>query len=359
MPRSRLIATHRTANPRGSWPLANASVASSGSTPAPQLGHGRSTLFPGANGAGIADAIPDSTRLGPAIVARSAAKSLCSAHARPAPVALRRTRAASVRRSARRLAASAPKAPTLCEGWDVKDLICHLLVRESSLVGALGIALSPLSGLTEKEMARLKEAAVRATGRAVAHSRLHLLRAAAGRRGVQHAGALRAPRGHPAGAAAAGGDATSRTMPPTCCGRRCSSQGTGPGPLGGRAGRGPAHRHRRDHDPACPGSDPVEVRGPVSELVMYLLGRDQVRELRFDGPGGEGRAGTPGGARLVLAPGLPHRMAGGGQRAPSRRRSPGCRSGRRWRRARRPRRRRRPAGSARPPRRRRWRSRGR
>jgi uncharacterized protein (TIGR03085 family) len=37
--------------------------------------------------------------------------------------------------------------PTLCDGWDVKDLVVHLLVREGS-PAALGIVLSPLAGLT-------------------------------------------------------------------------------------------------------------------------------------------------------------------------------------------------------------------
>jgi uncharacterized protein (TIGR03085 family) len=44
--------------------------------------------------------------------------------------------------------------PTLCEGWTVKDLVAHLLVRERS-PGAVGIALSPLAGLTEREMRRM------------------------------------------------------------------------------------------------------------------------------------------------------------------------------------------------------------
>jgi uncharacterized protein (TIGR03085 family) len=38
--------------------------------------------------------------------------------------------------------------PTLCDGWDVKDLVVHLLVREGS-PAALGIVLSPLAGLTD------------------------------------------------------------------------------------------------------------------------------------------------------------------------------------------------------------------
>ncbi len=44
--------------------------------------------------------------------------------------------------------------PTLCEGWTVKDLVVHLLVRERS-PGAVGIALSPLAGLTDREMRRM------------------------------------------------------------------------------------------------------------------------------------------------------------------------------------------------------------
>ena len=38
--------------------------------------------------------------------------------------------------------------PTLCEGWDVKDLVVHLLVREGSPAAA-GIVLSPLAGVTD------------------------------------------------------------------------------------------------------------------------------------------------------------------------------------------------------------------
>ena len=38
--------------------------------------------------------------------------------------------------------------PTLCDGWDVKDLVVHLLVREGSPAAA-GIVLSPLAGVTD------------------------------------------------------------------------------------------------------------------------------------------------------------------------------------------------------------------
>lgn len=42
-----------------------------------------------------------------------------------------------------------PDAPTLCEGWDTRDLAAHLHLRESSPL-ALGIVLTPLSGPMER-----------------------------------------------------------------------------------------------------------------------------------------------------------------------------------------------------------------
>jgi uncharacterized protein (TIGR03085 family) len=48
-----------------------------------------------------------------------------------------------------------PDAPTLCDPWDVQDLVCHLLVRERRPIAAVGIAVGPLSGLTDRAMARL------------------------------------------------------------------------------------------------------------------------------------------------------------------------------------------------------------
>ena len=48
-----------------------------------------------------------------------------------------------------------PDAPTLCDPWDVKALVCHLLVRERNPAAAAGIAISPLAGLTEHAMERL------------------------------------------------------------------------------------------------------------------------------------------------------------------------------------------------------------
>lgn len=48
-----------------------------------------------------------------------------------------------------------PDAPTLCGDWTTRDLLAHLIVRESSPIGAPGIVLAPLAGLTERETARV------------------------------------------------------------------------------------------------------------------------------------------------------------------------------------------------------------
>jgi uncharacterized protein (TIGR03085 family) len=42
-----------------------------------------------------------------------------------------------------------PDAPTLCEGWDTRDLAAHLHLRETSPL-ALGILVTPLSGAMER-----------------------------------------------------------------------------------------------------------------------------------------------------------------------------------------------------------------
>jgi uncharacterized protein (TIGR03085 family) len=49
-----------------------------------------------------------------------------------------------------------PDAPTLCDPWDVRRLVGHLLVRERRPLAAGGIALARLSPLTERAMDRLE-----------------------------------------------------------------------------------------------------------------------------------------------------------------------------------------------------------
>ena len=49
-----------------------------------------------------------------------------------------------------------PDAPTLCEGWDVKDLVIHLLIREGH-PAALGIGLPPLRGYLDRTTSKAAE----------------------------------------------------------------------------------------------------------------------------------------------------------------------------------------------------------
>jgi uncharacterized protein (TIGR03085 family) len=48
------------------------------------------------------------------------------------------------------------EAPTLCEGWDVKDLVVHLLVREGH-PAAVGIVVPPLAPLVDAASRRMRE----------------------------------------------------------------------------------------------------------------------------------------------------------------------------------------------------------
>lgn len=51
-----------------------------------------------------------------------------------------------------------PAAPTLCGGWDVRDLVVHLLIREGHPLAAAGIFVPRLAGMTrrtEKSLAHL------------------------------------------------------------------------------------------------------------------------------------------------------------------------------------------------------------
>lgn len=47
---------------------------------------------------------------------------------------------------------SGPDRPTLCEGWNARDLLTHLLVRERQPWNAAGIVVPALSGMTDKAM---------------------------------------------------------------------------------------------------------------------------------------------------------------------------------------------------------------
>jgi len=51
------------------------------------------------------------------------------------------------------LAEVGPEAPTLCGGWHTRDLLAHLILRESRLDAAPGILVPALSGYTDRVQA--------------------------------------------------------------------------------------------------------------------------------------------------------------------------------------------------------------
>jgi uncharacterized protein (TIGR03085 family) len=53
------------------------------------------------------------------------------------------------------LQAAGPDAPTLCEGWQTRDLAAHLVLRERRPDAAAGILLKPLNGYNKKVQERL------------------------------------------------------------------------------------------------------------------------------------------------------------------------------------------------------------
>jgi uncharacterized protein (TIGR03085 family) len=175
-----------------------------------------------------------------------------------------------------------PKAPTLCEGWDVKDLVCHLLVRERSVLSAAGIAIPALSGLTDREMARLKRQPferlverLRSNRRSVyslppvdaAFNTFEFF--------VHHEDIRRAQPGW-----------RRRNLPEEFVDtlwQALKAQGTALV----RSSGVPVVARRSDTDQTTtlmPGKNPVEISGAVTEIVFYLHGRDEVREVGFDGP---------------------------------------------------------------------------
>jgi len=50
-----------------------------------------------------------------------------------------------------------PQAPTLCDGWDARDLAAHLVVRERRLDAAPGIMIPAFAGYTERVQKQVSE----------------------------------------------------------------------------------------------------------------------------------------------------------------------------------------------------------
>jgi uncharacterized protein (TIGR03085 family) len=173
-------------------------------------------------------------------------------------------------------------APTLCGGWTAKDLVCHLLVREGNPIGSVGLVVSPLSGLTDRAMARLarRDFAVlveklRDPGLTayalkpveVLANTLEYL--------VHHEDLRRAQpdwqlRELPAD------DEDTLWKAIRLSGRMLARSVAAPLRVTRSDGSGSITLGR--------GTDPVTITGRPSELALFLFGRTQVRDLVFSGP---------------------------------------------------------------------------
>jgi uncharacterized protein (TIGR03085 family) len=173
-------------------------------------------------------------------------------------------------------------APTLSGDWTAKELVTHLLLREHSLLGAPGLVIRPLSRLTDLEMARIGKKdftvlverlrrhgltpyAIPAVDRAV--NTLEYF--------VHHEDLRRAQPGW-----------TPRELDRADESTLWSAiRVFGRGLV--RPAGVPVRIRRTDTDAEATlrgGSDPAVLAGMPSEIVMFLYGRDQHRELGFTGP---------------------------------------------------------------------------
>ncbi len=173
-------------------------------------------------------------------------------------------------------------APTLCGDWTAKDLVTHLLVRENRPLGAAGIAVPALSGLTDRDMASVGRQDFGVLVEKLRRPRftpyvlppvdrlLNTLEFF-----VHHEDLRRAQPGWEARRLA----------------QRDQSRLWSAIRVGGRGLVRPAGvpvRIRRSDTGATAvlrrGEDPVVVTGLPSEIVLLLFGRDQVRDVDLEGP---------------------------------------------------------------------------
>ena len=174
-----------------------------------------------------------------------------------------------------------PDAPTLCGDWTVRELVAHLVVRETSPL-SVGIVVPPLASVTERETERV---AKKSFDKLV--SRVRKARNPMALPGVDAALNTAEYFVHHEDIRRAAPDWQPRTLDPDeedALWRIVRISGKG---LIRPAGV-PVVARRTDTGADTnlrAGSDPVVVSGMPSEIVLFLYGRDQTRGLTFEGPG--------------------------------------------------------------------------
>jgi len=174
-----------------------------------------------------------------------------------------------------------PDAPTLCDDWNVRDLVCHLIVRERRPWAVPGIMISALSGVTAREMAKLARHPFPSlvtrlrnpSGTPFALGRVD--RAANTTEFFVHHEDIRRARHAWEPRALDEDDADELWRQLSRTGRLLARPAGVPVTVVDDYGRRAVLRS---------GERPVVITGPVSELLLFLSGRRQLGELAFDGP---------------------------------------------------------------------------
>lgn len=173
-------------------------------------------------------------------------------------------------------------APTLCGDWTAHQLLAHLFVREHRPLGAAGLLVPGLGGLTDRSMARAEQtglgelaAKVREPGFTPYALKSVEVLANTLEYVVHHEDLRRAqPDWQPR--VLSGGDLDTVWG---AVGRM--------GKLLVRPARVPVVIRRSDTGATTTlrgGDSPVTLTGPVVDVVLFLFGRTEVRDLTFEGP---------------------------------------------------------------------------
>ena len=178
------------------------------------------------------------------------------------------------------------QAPTLCGRWTVKDLVIHLLVRERDPLGAPGIVLPQLEGLTDRSARRLARQDFSSLVERVRSGpprwspmslppldrALNTLEYFVHHEDIRRAGTEWEPR-----------ELTEREQ--KVIWKAISAAGKGlVRPSGVPVEIRWVSAERESTAVLRKGEDPVVVSGTPAEITMMLFGREQYVGLEFDGP---------------------------------------------------------------------------
>jgi uncharacterized protein (TIGR03085 family) len=184
-----------------------------------------------------------------------------------------------------------PDAPTLCEGWETRDLAAHLVLRERRPDAAVGVVVRPLAGYAASVQRRIAARPYREVVDMIRHGPPRLSIWAipgADDQGnaveyfVHHEDVRRAAPGTlPRELDAGAGDLLWRRLRLARFILRAAPCGVilqRDGALGGEEATAGTHRMT-----AKAGTPSVTVTGAPGELILWALGRTPAAQVRLDG----------------------------------------------------------------------------